>query len=243
MKTKHRCSNELATLKILKAMTSALTIEEIYSLFTECPTPSNFADFGIFGSEECIPPVGATKPEGVADLAPFQIHKNNENKHSQIKAESKAQPQQRRIQQNNRKGWVKAKPVFAPVEIAQGYQDKQLATWGKNKQEAPAQAVNQVEFSSLTAAWTTDSNSTSNKAKPKAQATTATWGKPISKTKPSSFADLMEKESSNSTTSSVEKSKNQDSNIAWNKGKQQKKEKTGYNDKEWPSLSSLSSKK
>lgn len=222
-------------------MEAAITIEEIYSLFAECPVPPNFADFGVFGSEECLPPVGPTKPEGVSDLAPYQAHKNNaENKqHAQIKAESKTQPMQRRSQPNNRRGgWVKAKPVFAPVEVAQGFQDKQLATWGKNKVEAPAQPANQVEFSSLTAAWTTDSSA---KSKPKQQSAAPAWGRPIAKPKPSSFADLMERESSGTLQSSEKVAEKQEN--AWGKNKQQSKPNQFINEKDFPSLSSIKSKK
>ncbi|KAH0794548.1 hypothetical protein GPJ56_001573 [Histomonas meleagridis] len=210
-----------------------ISLEEFYSLFKVTEAPENIADFGIFGSEECLQPIGPNKPEGVADLAPFQPHKTENTQPRGHRFEFKGQ-QQRKPQRNAKN--VKAKPVFAPVEVAPAFADKQIATWCTVKsdtpsQPAPTQQPQQVEFSSLTAAWTNDaSKKPQQHTKPANTSNNFTWGKPANKPK-TAFADLLAKESNAPAA-----------NAAWGNTKQtnsQKSKSTLNDDKEWPTLSNL----
>lgn len=155
-------------------MAAALTLEALYALYTPVELPQELGEFADFITEEAIAPIGQEKPEGLADLPPYDPKSH----------QRRTGPRQSRGKGKSAKLVIgpRPKPVVTQVEVNPKYANVDFAAaWGKPKpkaEEAPKQ------------------DATSAPA-PKAQA--SAWGKPATKPK-SSFAALMEEESKETNT-------------------------------------------
>lgn len=129
--------------------------EFFYELFAPSEAPQGFENFGIFGSDVCIEPVGIHKPEGIPDLLPYQPKRNPNTKPNEPNSQNTFQPSQnsqkggRGKQQFQRGGRRQQQPYQPPghkkivttVEVAPEYENISIGSWAKPKVSPPVSAV------------------------------------------------------------------------------------------------------
>ena len=207
------------------------TNEEIYQLFHPSEVPSNFAEFDVFGSEECLLPVGSQKPENVPDYT-------QKAKNRQVR---KPQQQQQKDSQNHGKtvniGGVHKKINVTKVEVNPEIANTKIS-WGKPKAPPPAPAQAQenkpAPVPENPTAVNTSINANNKPAKPAPKKPVASWGdvslkKEIAPAPPQPKQPQVQQENPKPQT--------------YNKPEPAKPSKPAKHDSEWPSLEKPSSNK
>ena len=150
-------------------MSSGLTLDQLYALFTPSPCPSSFGSFEIFGSEAVILPIGQEKPESAGDLPPYR-------QRTAGRGTRRFQMARPKPKKENPADKPTRKVVSTVVEVNPRFEGMEFSSWAKPKKGAEgAKPLNPA---------------------PETKQPTATWAKPA-KPQAHPFAELMAEEENN----------------------------------------------